>query len=74
MATRHHSLGFPLQATAANHRAGHLLAGLFVVAIGGMIFHAILKASDDTMLALLGPLLVFLAVASLFAGDGSRRL
>lgn len=74
MATQHRSPGSPRNATAANGRGGQLLAGLFVVAMGIMIFRAILKATDDTMLALIGPVLVFLLVASLFAGDDRRRL
>ncbi|WP_206239323.1 hypothetical protein [Novosphingobium terrae] len=74
MTSQHRSLGFPRHTVTTSHRAGQVLAGLIVVAMGFMIFRAILAAADDTMLAMLGLVLLFLMVASLLAGDRRRRL
>jgi hypothetical protein len=63
----------PRHAATINHRVESLLVGLFAMAVGIMIFRAILNAADDTMLALLGPVLLFLLAASLFSGDRRRR-
>ena len=52
----------------------HTLVALFVLAMGAVIFRATLVAAEDAMLALLAPVVVFLLVASLFAGDDRRRL
>lgn len=73
MTTQHRSLGSPRYAVTANHRVEQLFVALFAVAIGLVIFRAILNAADDTMLALLGPVLLFLLAASLFSGDRRRR-
>jgi hypothetical protein len=74
MTSQHRPLGFPRHTVTVPHRAGQVLAGLVVVAMGFMIFRAILAAADDTMLAMLGLVLLFLMVASLLAGDHRRRL
>lgn len=74
MTTQHRSLGSPRHTVAANHRVGLWLAGLLVVAMGFAVFRAILLAADDTMLALLGLVILFLLAASLVAGDRRRRL
>ena len=57
-----------------HRRLEQVLIALVVVVAGLAIFRAILLAADDAMLALLGPVVVFLSVASLFAGDTRRRL
>lgn len=74
MTTQHHPHGLPRHAATINHRVEQLLVGLFVLVMGSIIFRAILTAADDTMLALLGPVLLFLLAASLFSGDRRRRL
>jgi hypothetical protein len=47
---------------------------LVVLAVAAFVFQAILVEADDAMLALLAPVVLFLLVASLFAGDDRRRL
>ena len=74
MTTQQRHPGLPRHAATINHRVESLLVGLFAMAMGVMIFRAILNAADDTMLALLGPVLLFLLAASLFSGDRRRRL
>jgi hypothetical protein len=74
MTTQHRPFGSPRHAATANHRLGQVLAGLFMAAVGIIIFRAILIAADDTMLALLGMVLLFLLAASLLTGDRRRRL
>ena len=74
MTTQHRSPGSPRHPVTVNHRVEQLLAGLFVVAMGIVTFRVVLSAADDTMLALLGPVLVFLLGASLFSGDRRGRL
>jgi len=74
MTTQHRSPGSLRHAVTANHRIGQVLAGFFVVAMGFVIFRAILTAADDTMLALLGMVILFLLTASLLSGDSQRRL
>ncbi len=55
------------------HREQAMLA-LLALAGAVAIFRAILEMGDDVMLALLAPVVVFLLVASLLAGDDRRRL
>lgn len=73
MIKQHLSLASPRYAATTNRHVEQLLAGLLVVALGTMIFRAILNASDDTMLAFVGTVLSFVLAASLFAGDAGRR-
>ncbi len=74
MSTQHRPLGSPRHTAPANHRVEQLVVALFAVAMGIVVFRAILTAADDMMLALLGPVLMFLLAASLFSGDRRRRL
>lgn len=63
------------QALALTHRrTERSLVALLVLVVGALIFRATLLEAEDAMLALLAPVVVFLLVASLFAGDDRRRL
>ncbi len=59
---------------ARNHQAmEQSLLILTVLVLGGMIFQAVYQSSDDLVLALMAPVISFLAVGSLFAGHGGRH-
>lgn len=44
-----------------------------MLVLGVAIFQAVYRSTDEMMLALLAPVVAFLAVGSLFAGHGGRH-
>jgi hypothetical protein len=57
----------------SHHTVERASLTLLMLVLGVVIFQAVYRSTDEMMLALLAPVVAFLAVGSLFAGHGGRH-